>query len=247
MNTFHFNHKSIGIFLTAYYPNRKDFIHHFMNLQNQDIDFIEIGIPYSDPVADGNVIQHASEVALNAGFILNDLFDLLNTLQTEIKKPLVLMGYGNQVIQYGIDRFLSQCKKIGIKALIFPDLPIEMWENHPELKDDSTIPFVHLVTPGTSNERIAFLAERCKKSFIYLVGSSQTTGGTYDLSHHLDRYKEIKKLCKGTPVFLGFGIDSAAKKNTAFQAVDGIIVGSAYLKALSSNQEQEFLHELISC
>lgn len=247
MSPFKFEQKAVGIFLTAFYPNQADFAHHFMDLQHQSIDFIEIGIPYSDPIADGPIIQFTSEVAIQSGFTLSSLFEFLKTHKTEIRKPLVLMGYGNQVLQFGISRFLKCCREVGIKALIFPDLSPEMISRHPEFEENIDLPFVQLVTPSTSNLRIQCLAQACKSSFIYLVGSSQTTGGMYDLTTHIQRYKEIKQLCSDTPVFLGFGIDSSKKKEQAFEVVDGVIVGSAYLKAISEKREFEFLNELISC
>lgn len=247
MNPFQFNRKAIGIFLTAFYPNKQAFLEQLLKLQEQDIDFIEIGIPYSDPIADGPVIQHTSALALKEGFTINALFELLKTNKARFCKPLVLMGYGNQVLQFGITSFMHQSKEIDVKALIFPDLSIEMMSKHPEFSANKHIPFVHLVTPNTSDERISQLAEQCNNSFIYLVGSSQTTGGNYDLTSQLDRYATIKNHCKNTPVFLGFGIDSASKKEEAFQTVDGVIVGSAFLKAISEKREQEFLNQLISC
>jgi tryptophan synthase alpha chain len=247
MSTFTFSKKAIGIFLTAYYPSKDRFVEQLLHLQEEPIDFIEIGIPYSDPIADGPVIQVSSEIALQQGFTIGGLFDILDELKSALKHPLVLMGYGNQVLQYGIDRFIERCENAGIKALIFPDLPIEMLEaKHPQLLSKKSIPFVHLVTPSTSDERIQHIASACKNSFVYLVGSSQTTGGTYRLEDQLERYQEIKTICGTTPVFLGFGIDSFAKKEIAHTICDGVIIGSAYLKAVASGKDQEFLRSITS-
>ena len=248
MNPFAFDHKAAGIFLTAFYPNKEHFIELLCDLQQQPIDFIEIGIPYSDPIADGPVIQQASETALQNGFSVQGLFDLLDELQTSLSKPLVLMGYGNQVLQYGVERFMQRSKKAQIQALIFPDLPLEMMQQqHADLLAENTIPFVHLVSPETPDSRIQKLAQASKNSFVYLVGSSQTTGGSYALEEQLERYLSIKKLCGNVPVFLGFGIDSAEKRQLAQSVTDGVIVGSAYLKAVAHFGEKEFLEKLISC
>jgi tryptophan synthase alpha chain len=242
MNPFHFSRKAVGIFLTAYYPNKKRFVDLLLDLQQQDIDFIEIGIPFSDPIADGPMIQHSSDVALENGFSMSELFDVLDELGTQLKHPLVLMGYGNQVLQFGIERFLQRSQQAKIKALIFPDLPLEMLTHqHQQLVENSKVPFVHLVTPATPDARIETIAQACKNSFVYLVGSAQTTGGTYALEDQLERYQQIKKLCGNTPVFLGFGIDSKEKKVLAQSVTDGVIIGSAYLKAVKNGTEQQFL------
>ncbi len=242
MNPFHFSRKAVGIFLTAYYPNKKRFVDLLLDLQQQDINFIEIGIPFSDPIADGPMIQHSSDVALENGFSMSELFDVLDELGTQLKHPLVLMGYGNQVLQFGIERFLQRSQQVKIKALIFPDLPLEMLTHqHQQLVENSKVPFVHLVTPATPDTRIESIAQACKNSFVYLVGSAQTTGGTYALEDQLERYQQIKKLCGNTPVFLGFGIDSKEKKVLAQSVTDGVIIGSAYLKAVKNGTEQHFL------
>lgn len=242
MNPFHFSRKAVGIFLTAYYPNKTRFVDLLLDLQQQDIDFIEIGIPFSDPIADGPMIQHSSDVALENGFSMSELFDVLDELSTQLKHPLVLMGYGNQVLQFGIERFLQRSQRAMIKALIFPDLPLEMLTHqHQQLVENSKVPFVHLVTPATPDARIKSIAQACENSFVYLVGSAQTTGGTYALEDQLERYQQIKKLCGNTPVFLGFGIDSKEKKVLAQSVTDGVIIGSAYLKAVKNGTEQQFL------
>lgn len=242
MSVFQFSRKAVGIFLTANYPSKERFIELFLDLQQQDIDFIEIGIPFSDPIADGPIIQHSSEVALNNGFTIAALFDQLDALQAHIRHPLVLMGYGNQVLQFGIERFIQRSEQACIKAFIFPDLPLEMLAHqHRKLMENSAIPFVHLVTPATPDARIQAIAKVCSNSFVYLVGSAQTTGGTYALEDHLEQYQHIKKLCGNTLVFLGFGIDSKEKKALAQSVTDGVIIGSAYLKAVKNGTEQRFL------
>ena len=242
MKPFQFHHKAVGIFLTAFYPSKERFVDLLLDLQEQAIDFIEIGIPYSDPIADGPVIQQTSEVALANGFSVSELFDLLDELQSQLQKPTVLMGYGNQVIQFGMEAFLQRCEKANIQALIFPDLPLEMLEHHKaNTRHKSSVPFVHLVTPNTSDERIARIAKACTNSFVYLVGNAQTTGGSYALDAQLERYAAIKTLCGNVPVFLGFGIDSREKKVLAHSVTDGVIIGSAYLQAVKSGKEQHFL------
>lgn len=246
MTTFTFSNKAVGIFLTAYYPNKEHFSKLLLDLQQEPIDFIEVGIPYSDPIADGPVIQTSSEIALRQGFTMEGMFSILEELKPQLKLPIVLMGYGNQVLQFGIERFLERSRDVGIQALIFPDLPLEMLRaKHQELLERNAIPFVHLVTPATSDERIQQIALTCKESFVYLVGSAQTTGGSYQLEDNMDRYRAIKSLCGDTPVFLGFGIDSKEKIGLAHSVTDGVIIGSAYLKAVKSNSEAAFLKQVL--
>lgn len=242
MNTFQFKHKAKGIFLTAFYPNKEHFVALLLDLQQEAIDFIEIGIPYSDPIADGPVIQHSSEVALANGFSVEAMFALLDELQPQLVKPIVLMGYGNQVLQFGMEAFLNRCEKANIQALIFPDLPLEMLEGkYASIVAKSPIPFVHLVTPNTADERIKQVAKACTNSFVYLVGNAQTTGGSYVLESQLERYAAIKTLCGNVPVFLGFGIDTKEKIAQAHSVTDGVIIGSAYLKAVKNGNEQHFM------
>ena len=247
MNPFKKNGKSLSLFITAGYPKKESLAEQILLLQEQEIDFLEIGIPFSDPMADGPVIQETSSIALKNGMNLDLLFEQLAVIKDQIKVPLVLMGYLNPILQFGLDSFLKQCKLVGISGLIIPDLSFELVQNkYRSTFDSHQIPLIYLVTPSTSDTRIAQIAQVSQMSFIYLVGQNKITGSSYSLSAHAKRYSEVKLLCGEVPLFLGFGISSSVQKKEAFNYLDGVIVGSAYLRALSIGKEEEFIENLVS-
>lgn len=247
MNPFKKQGKSVSIFLTAGYPQKESLPQQILFLQNQEIDFLEIGIPFSDPIADGPVIQETSSIALKNGMTISVLFEQLEVVKDQIKIPLVIMSYLNPILQFGLDSFLRKCEGLGISGLIIPDLSFDLVrEKYQKHFGSSTIPLIYLITPSTSNARITQIAHASSDSFIYLVSQNKITGSSYTLSEYTGRYSEIKSLCKEVPLFLGFGISNAAQKKEAFNEVDGIIIGSAYLQALSQKKEAEFLEKLMS-
>lgn len=247
MNPFKKNGKSVSIFITAGYPEKESLSEQILSLQAQRIDFIEIGIPFSDPMADGPVIQETSAVALKNGMNLTLLFEQLSSIKEQIRIPLVIMSYLNPILQFGADLFLEKCQSAGISGLIIPDLSLELVrEKYHASFGSGKIPLIYLITPSTSDARIAQIVEASSNSFIYLVGQNKITGSSYSLSEHVDRYSELKQLCREVPLFLGFGISNAAQKQEAFQSVDGIIVGTAYLRAISEKKEEEFVEKLLS-
>ena len=246
MNPFKKNGKSVSIFLTAGYPQIESLSQQILFLQNQEIDFLEIGIPFSDPMADGPVIQETSFIALKNGMHITVLFEQLESIKDQIKIPLVIMSYLNPILQFDLGSFLLKCKESGISGLIIPDLSFNLVQNkYQKYFDLSKIPLIYLITPSTPNERIVQIAQVSSGSFIYLIGQNKITGSSYALSDYASRYSEIKSLCKEVPLFLGFGISTAAQKEEAFKEVDGIIIGSAYLQALSQKKETEFLEKLM--
>jgi tryptophan synthase alpha chain len=248
MNTspFHQSHKQISIFITAGFPQPDSLPEQLLYLQEKGVDFIEIGIPFSDPMADGPVIQHTSSVALSNGMNLHVLFRQLEAVRNQIHVPLVLMGYLNPILQYGLEAFLDQCAKLNIASLILPDLSLELYENrYHKTFEQYGIPLTFLITPHTPDERVTKIARMCAGSFVYLVGQNSITGGNYDIGKSLQqRYSELKSLCGETPLFLGFGIDSKDKKKQAWISCDGVIIGTAYLKALENHQEEVFLTQM---
>lgn len=248
MNPFTKSSKQTSIFVTAGYPEFDSLPSQLRFLQNNGIDFIEVGIPFSDPMADGPVIQATSSVALKNGMTIEHLFEQLRACSNDITIPLVLMGYLNPVMQYGIDRFLSNCKELNIRSLILPDLSLELYEaRYKSHFENAGIPLSFLITPQTPDERIQRIAETCKSSFVYLVSQNSITGGQAEMSDALlKRYQSIQEVCGETPLFLGFGIDSAEKRHQGFEYCDGVIVGSAYLKALEKGKEEQFLNELMT-
>ncbi|TSJ45821.1 tryptophan synthase subunit alpha [Fluviicola chungangensis] len=247
MNPFKKTEKSVSIFITAGYPNKTSLPEQIQLLQDQGIDFLEIGIPFSDPMADGPVIQEISSTALKNGMNLKLLFEQLSEIKEQIKIPLVLMGYLNPILQFGLTAFLEKCKSIGVSGLIIPDLSFELvQQKYLDYFRSFDVPLIYLITPATSDLRIAQIAHASSRSFIYLVGQNKITGSSYSLSVNSARYSEIKSLCGEVPLFLGFGISDASQKREAFSHADGVIIGSAYLKALSEQREKEFLENLLS-
>lgn len=247
MNPFKKNRKSVSIFIIAGYPEKNSLKKQILSLQTQGIDFIEIGIPFSDPMADGPVIQETSAAALKNGMNLTLLFEQLSEIRNQIRIPLVIMSYLNPILQFGADLFLEKCHSIGISGLIIPDLSFELVEEKYQHSFGSgSIPLIYLITPSTSDARIAQIAKVSSDSFIYLVGQNKITGSSYSLSEHTRRYSELKQLCHEVPLFLGFGISNADQKKEAFQTVDGVIVGTAYLRAISEKNEDAFIEKLLS-
>ena len=247
MNPFIKDNKQVSIFVTVGYPQLDSLKDQLLQLQELGVDFAEVGIPFSDPMADGPVIQETSSIALANGMKLGLLLNQLDALRSEIHIPLVLMGYLNPVLQFGLDAFLSRCQSLQIASLILPDLSVELYQTkYKEVFEKYAIPVTFLVTPLTPDARVQRIGQVCKNSFVYLVGQNSITGQGYDINDGLSaRYAQLKSLCGSTPLFLGFGIDSKEKKKKAFVSVDGVIVGTAYLKALKVGEEREFLRELV--
>lgn len=240
------NKKQLSIFVTAGYPTRDSLVSQLRFLQAKQIDFIEVGIPFSDPMADGPTIQETSEIALKNGMNVELLLQQLESCSSEITTPLVLMGYLNPVLQFGLEAFLKRCADLNIASLILPDLSLEMYERkYKALFEKHKVPLTFLVTPNTPNERVLQIAETCKNSFVYLVGQNGTTGMTLNVSaNQTIRYSEMKQLCGNTPLFMGFGITNKTQKDAAFAVCDGAIIGTAYLKALAKNETEQFIHSL---
>lgn len=246
MNPFKQKHKLTSIFITAGYPSLNSLPEQLLSLQAQGIDFIEVGIPFSDPMADGTIIQESSSIAIKNGISLDLIFDQISTVSPEIKVPLVLMGYFNSALQYGLDHFMKKCEMLNISGLIFPDLSFELLHTKYKHLLNYNCPFISLITPTTSNDRITTIAKESKNSFIYLVSSSSTTGSNQNIGLDSSRITEIKQLCDGTPLMIGFGINSKAKLEEVHQLVDGGIIGSAYIQAIQKNNSYAFIRELVN-
>lgn len=234
----------LSIFLTAGYPRLNDLSQQIKLLEKHRVDFVEIGIPFSDPLADGPIIQDSSSIALKNGMSLPLIFQQLKEIETSL--PLVLMGYLNPILQFGIEYFLLETKNAGIDKVILPDLSMEIYErDYQSIFEKYSITPCFLVTPKTTNDRIQKAAKLSVKGFIYLVSTNSTTGANNDSTEELQlRYSEIKNLCGGTPVIMGFGIRDKATFQQATQHVDGAIIGSAFIQALGYGSEEEFLREL---
>jgi tryptophan synthase alpha chain len=239
--------KKVSIFITAGFPSIESTIEQIIMLQEAGVDFIELGIPFSDPMADGPVIQETSKIALEQGMNLTLLFDLLAKHQHKIKIPLVMMGYFNPIFLMGVEQFLRRCQEIGIKLCVIPDLSMEVYEKHyKNMFEQYNVTPCFLVSPMTTNERVIKAAELSQNGFVYLVSQNSITGENKVVSTELEkRYFEIKDLFGSTYMMIGFGIKDQMDVARAHRFADGAIIGTAYLKALMNNCEKSFVESIL--
>jgi tryptophan synthase alpha chain len=238
-----FQHKKnsiLSIFYTAGYPKLYDTTSILLQLQQCGVDMVEVGFPFSDPLADGPVIQNSGQVALNNGMTLQLVFDQLKSVQNQMDIPVVLMGYINPVLRMGIDTFLSNCKECGVSGVILPDVPLELWERDWSQKfDEYGVYPILLITPQTSDER-AKKIDAISKGFIYLVASSGTTGRKHENSDTTQQYfSRIKQLGLKNPIVAGFGIHDKTTFESACENADGAIIGSAFVNYLKDHTIEE--------
>jgi tryptophan synthase alpha chain len=209
-----------------------------MALQKHGADLIEIGMPYSDPLADGEVIQQSSAVALNNGMNIKTLFEQLAALppakEGEKEVPIILMGYMNPVLQYGFEKFCATAAEVGVDGLILPDLPMYEFEHeYGAIINKYKLDFIFLVTPETSEERIRKI-DSLTTGFIYAVSSSATTGHTKDINDQQDYFQRLHDMYLDNPILVGFGIKDKPTFDAACEHTNGAIIGSAYIKALAN-------------
>ncbi|AQX03042.1 tryptophan synthase subunit alpha [Elizabethkingia anophelis] len=230
--------KKLNIYFTAGVPQLNDTAQIMKTIQFAGADMIEVGIPYSDPVADGPVIQKSDELALQNGMTIAKLFEQLKTVKDEINIPVILMGYLNPVLKFGFEKFCQECQASGVSGLILPDLPpIEFEKKYQKMLEQYGINFTFLVTPETSDERIQYL-DSLSSGFLYAVSSSSTTGTNQEIDN--DAYfKRLKSLNLKNPILIGFSIKNKADFDKVTQHADGAIIGSAFVKILLENQEWE--------
>ncbi len=226
----------LSIYYTAGYPNLNDTLKIAQELERSGADFMEIGFPYSDPVADGEVIQRSSKQALDNGMTLEILFDQLKDLRKTVTIPILLMGYVNVVLQYGMANFCKKCKEIGIDGCIIPDLPMyEYEEMYESCFTEHGVSNIFLVTPQTSEERIRKI-DGLSNAFIYLLSSAATTGKNLDVSSAArDYFGRIQSMNLKNPVMIGFGISDKKTFDSANEYAAGAIIGSAFVKNLDQN------------
>lgn len=224
----------LSVYFTAGYPNLEDTTEIIRELEKNGADMIEIGIPFSDPVADGPVIQHSSGIALKNGMTLTLLFRQLEKIRETVSIPLILMGYFNPVMQFGLERFCHKCRETGIDGTIVPDLPVDIFEEkYQELYKSNDLINVFLITPGTSESRIRKI-DALTKGFIYMVSSSSTTGVQSNvMDSNTGYFKRINDLNLRSPKLTGFGISDRDSFLKACTFTDGAIIGSAFVKALN--------------
>ena len=223
--------KLLSIYFTCGYPKLDDTTKVISALEESGVDFIEVGLPYSDPLADGPTIQDSSQKALENGINLDIIFEQLKTIKGTNKTPLVAMGYLNQLLKYGEDKFCEACVACGIDTVILPDLPMVEFENHyQQLFEKYGITNVFLITPHTSEDRIRKI-DSYSKAFIYVVASASITGAKGEISDIQIKYFErIKGMNLQSKLVIGFGISDKATFDTACTYSNGAIVGSAFIK-----------------
>ena len=219
-------------------------------LEKAGADMLEIGIPFSDPIADGPTIQHSSEVALENGMSLSLLFEQLANIREKVTIPLLLMGYLNPVMQYGVEAFCRKAAEVGIDGVILPDLPIEEYvESYKSLFEAHNLSNILLITPQTSDARIDFI-DGHTKGFIYVVSDNSTTGKVKEVSNTQEAYfQRIADKNLTNPLVIGFGIKDHESFSRACQFADGVIIGSAFIKALKESQDMKetiksFVHDI---
>jgi len=225
--------KILSAFLTAGFPDKDNFVKLAVDVLNSGADLLEIGFPFSDPLADGPIIQASSQTALQQGITLNETFKYAEAIRKETDKPLILMGYANPVLNYGIDKFASDASNLGIAGVIIPDIPIEEYDNFFTSSFDN-IDIILLVTPTTSPERIKAIDEK-SRGFVYCVSTSGTTGNfSKKAADNLEFIKNTYSLVRKNKMLVGFGISNAADAKLYSAHSDGVIVGSAIIKSLMS-------------
>jgi tryptophan synthase alpha chain len=227
----------LNVYCTAGYPQLNSTIPVMKALQESGADLIELGMPYSDPLADGPVIQASSSKALENGMTIAVLFKQLANFRKEVHVPVILMGYMNPVLQYGFEQFCADAAALGIDGLILPDLPIYEFETeYGGIIKKYGLDFIFLVTPETSVERIKSL-DALSTGFLYAVSSSSTTGKDKDLSAQSAYFEKLQGLQLKNPILVGFGIKDHQTFQTACRHAHGAIIGSAYIKAIEENGE----------
>jgi len=237
----------LSIYYTAGYPELGDTVKIAEELERAGADMLEIGIPYSDPVADGPVIQASSKRSLDSGMDLKLLFQQLKELRSKVNIPILLMGYVNPMLQFGVENFCKACVEVGVDGCIVPDLPmVEYEELYQDMFEKYNLCNIFLVTPQTSEDRIKKI-DALTTGFIYLVSSSATTGKNLQLSQNTDDYfARIAAMNLKNPVMIGFGINSKATFEKACQYANGAIIGTAFVKAITEDKSSENIEKFMS-
>jgi tryptophan synthase alpha chain len=231
--------KLLSIYFTAGFPQLEDTVPILEQLQEAGVDMIELGLPFSDPLADGPTIQESSTQALRNGMTSDKLFTQLKGIRDRIHVPMIVMGYFNPMMQYGIKRFCKRCQEVGIDGLIIPDLPADVYhEQYQSLFKQYGLLNMFLITPQTPDERIRYI-DQVSEGFIYMVSSAATTGAQGSFGdtqqHYFQRIADMKLQSK---LLVGFGISNAETYQAAVAHSQGGIIGSAFIKHLEANGNQ---------
>jgi len=241
----------LNVYCTAGYPQLNSMVEVLSSLQENGADIIEIGMPYSDPLADGPVIQQSNMVALENGMSIPVLFEQLKNIRSTIHLPIILMGYMNPILQFGLKNFCEAAAAVGVDGVILPDLPMYEFENdYQPLFEEHGLKFIFLVTPETGEERIRKIDSLCS-GFLYAVSSSSTTGNNKAIADQSTYFKRLKEMQLNNPILVGFGIKDKETFQSACQYTNGAIIGSAYIKALEGSTNiqlstKEFLNNVLT-
>ena len=234
-----FNEKNkniLSVYFTAGHPDPDSTLSIIKALEKNGVDMIEIGIPFSDPLADGPVIQQSSQKALQDGMTLKKLLADLKLVREDVKIPLLLMGYFNTVLQFGVEAFYKALSEIGIDGVILPDMPLEVYlENYKTVFRKYGIIPIFLITPGTSEERIR-LTDNISEGFIYMVSTASVTGAKKGFGEsQISYFKKIKEMNLSVPVIAGFGISNKETFDQVTEYAAGGIIGSAFVRAIEES------------
>lgn len=230
----------LSIYFTAGYPNLTDTGKIIKELEKNGIDLIEVGIPFSDPMADGPTIQESGTLALKNGMNLKLLFEQIKEVRKEVELPLLLMGYLNPIMQYGIENFCKKCKEVGVDGAIIPDLPFNDYSTkYKSIFETYDIKVIMLITPETSEERIRLIDENTD-GFIYMVSSASTTGAQKSFDDKkVEYFQKINSMKLRNPRLIGFGISNKTTLEVAQSYANGAIIGSKFITLLKDNKTIE--------
>jgi len=237
----------LTVYFTAGYPNLNDTKRTIIELDQSGVDCIEIGMPYSDPLADGETIQQSSAVALNNGLTLDILFEQLQGIRSETSVPLILMGYLNQLVQYGLDAFCKRAKEVGVDGLIIPDMPLHSFEKEYQKTIESYgLHAIFLITPRTPEDRIKKI-DSLSKGFIYVVSDSSITGKQKGINdQQVDYFNRIKSYNLTNPLQVGFGISTHSDFARVCEHMQGAIIGSAFIRHVGAKKPvADFIHSIL--
>lgn len=227
----------LSVYFTAGYPKLNDTVQVIQSLEENGVDMLEIGVPFSDPMADGPVIQSSGSQALKNGMSLKVLFNQLSNVRQTVSIPLVLMSYLNLIIQFGFENYCQMAVKCGVDGLIIPDLPFaEYMESYKSVAEKHGLHVIMLITPETSEERIR-LIDRNTSGFIYMVSSASVTGARKSFSDdNLSYFHRVNKMKLNNPRLIGFGISNKETFEAACKNASGAIIGSKFISLLGSEK-----------
>jgi tryptophan synthase alpha chain len=229
----------LSVYFTAGFPKTDDTLPTLQCLQANGVDMVEIGVPFSDPMADGVVIQDSSHIALQNGMSIRKLFEQLTEVRSSVHIPLIMMGYLNPVMQFGFENFCRECSRVGVDGMIIPDLPMfDFLAEYKEIAAKYGLEFIFLITPETSDERIREIDSHTN-GFIYMVSSASTTGTQSSFDNKVDYFNRINAMHLKNPRMIGFGISNKSTRDMVNRYSSGAIIGSAFIKALQETQDVE--------